>query len=119
MLDHVNIPVRNLSISKPFYDQVLKTLSYQCFGLFGDTVGYGKDNWIFGLREAKSNVTKSHVAFVATSVDQVNAFYQAAMTAGGIDNGEPGNRKEYGANYYAAYVLDPDGHNIEAVYRGR
>ena len=59
-----------------------------------------------------------HVAFAAERRDQVDAFHAAALTAGGVDNGEPGPRPRYSAGYYGAFVLDPDGHNIEAVYHG-
>ena len=60
-----------------------------------------------------------HAAFAADRRDQVDAFYDAAIAAGGRDNGAPGLRPEYSDDYYGAFVLDPDGHNIEAVYHGR
>lgn len=58
-----------------------------------------------------------HLAFAADSIEQVNAFHAAALAAGGIDNGAPGRRPEYSSHYYGAFVLDPDGHNVEAVHR--
>ncbi len=61
---------------------------------------------------------KTHIAFAASSKEQVDGFYNEALKAGGQDNGEPGTRDNYGPHYYAAFVLDPDGHNIEVVYRG-
>jgi catechol 2,3-dioxygenase-like lactoylglutathione lyase family enzyme len=120
MLDHVTIGVSNIERSKAFYDKSLKPLGIErVFGegdIFG---GYGMNKkaffWI-GLRD--SVMSAAHVAFVAKDRAAVAAFYAAALAAGGRDNGAPGLRPRYHENYYGAFVLDPDGHNIEAVYRG-
>ena len=77
-------------------------------------VGYGRDHPVFWLTEAESNVPL-HVAFSARSRAEVDAFYKAALAAGGRDNGGPGLRPEYTPTYYAAFVLDPDGTNVESV----
>ena len=126
MLDHVGIPVSDFMRSKAFYMHVLAPLGY---GLVlevsseetGGTsqAGFGAGNrpqfWIGTGTPLKGRV---HFAFVAKSRDAVRAFYDAAMKAGGKDNGAPGLRPHYHENYYGAFVLDPDGHNIEAVYHG-
>ena len=70
----------------------------------------------FQRPEHLAPITPVHIAFTARSRDEVNAFYEAAIAAGGKDFGAPGVRPEYHANYYGAFVLDPDGHNVEAVY---
>jgi catechol 2,3-dioxygenase-like lactoylglutathione lyase family enzyme len=117
MLDHVTIGVSNIQRSKAFYDKALMPLDIERLYAEGDTfAGYGIDRkaffWI-GLRE--SAITGVHIAFAARDRAVVNAFHAAALAAGGRDNGAPGLRPRYHANYYGAFVLDPDGHNIEAV----
>jgi catechol 2,3-dioxygenase-like lactoylglutathione lyase family enzyme len=123
MLDHVGIPVSDYARSKAFYGSVLKALGY---GLVlevssnetgGDSqAGFGAGGkpqfWIGSGKPIKGRV---HFAFVAKSRAQVEAFYDAALKAGGTENGAPGLRPHYHENYYGAFVLDPDGHNIEAV----
>jgi predicted lactoylglutathione lyase len=83
-----------------------------------DGIGYGQDHPVFWIDRFHPHSAKQHTAFGAKSRTEVDAFYAAALKAGGIDNGGPGLRKQYGHGYYAAFVLDPDGNNIEAVYRG-
>ena len=117
MLDHVSIGVSDIERSKAFYDQALKPLGIE--RLYAeDGFGYGQDRkaffWI-GLREASQ--TGSHVAFATEDRETVDRFHQAALAAGGRDNGKPGLRPHYHEDYYGAFVLDPDGHNIEAVCR--
>jgi catechol 2,3-dioxygenase-like lactoylglutathione lyase family enzyme len=127
MLDHTGLKVSNTSRSKEFYDAALKPMGYEVImeipkertnGIV--VIGYGvppkPDFWI---SEGKPNDPKIHVAFRAESHQQVNAFYEAALQAGGTDNGAPGPRPHYHENYYGAFVLDPDGHNIEAVCHDR
>jgi len=80
-------------------------------------VGFGENTWSFGLEQTGDSVPAIHLAFIAESRDAVQSFYQTALAANGRDNGQPGLREQYGANYYAAYILDPDGHNVEAVCR--
>ena len=117
MLDHVTFFVTDLERSRAFYDRALRPLGLA--RITGDDhafAGYGVPGtgyfWIGRRAEAQ---TSAHVAFAAADRATVDAFYAAAITAGGRDNGKPGLRSQYQANYYGAFVLDPDGHNIEAV----
>jgi catechol 2,3-dioxygenase-like lactoylglutathione lyase family enzyme len=119
MLDHVTIGVENIERSQRFYDLALRPLGVA--RLYGDGnrfAGYGVDPkaffWI-GIRNIAQ--TGSHIAFAADDRATVDRFYEAAIAAGGRDNGPPGIRTHYDPNYYGAFVFDPDGHNIEAVCR--
>lgn len=116
MLDHVGVPVSDFERSKRFYAEALSPLGYELimqptvsaagFGLRGKPdfwIGQGQTGQAF------------HIAFAAEDRATVDAFYEAAITAGGRDNGGPGVRPHYHASYYGAFVLDPDGNNIEAV----
>jgi catechol 2,3-dioxygenase-like lactoylglutathione lyase family enzyme len=119
MLDHVSLGVRDFEQSKKFYDEALRPLGIERLYAEGPTAaGYGAGRkaffWI-GQRDASQ--TGTHVAFVAEDRETVDRFYQTALAAGGRDNGAPGLRPHYHANYYGAFVLDPDGHNVEAVCR--
>jgi catechol 2,3-dioxygenase-like lactoylglutathione lyase family enzyme len=121
MLDHVTLGVTNLERSKAFYDSALKPLGIAPLFERPTYVGYGEGQrpyfWI-GLRPEMTSPdasTGAHVAFTSTDRATVDAFYEAALAAGGRDNGAPGVRSHYHPNYYGAFVLDPDGHNIEAV----
>lgn len=116
MLDHIGIGVRDVKKSREFYTAALKPLG---IGLLMDmdvACGFGSDGkpyfW-FGV--ANTPPAHTHVAFAAKDRKTVDAFYAAAMAAGAKDNGPPGIRAHYHPNYYGAFVLDPDGHNIEAV----
>jgi catechol 2,3-dioxygenase-like lactoylglutathione lyase family enzyme len=119
MLDHVTIGVSDIGQSKKFYDQALHPLGIA--RLYGDGerfAGYGvkpKAFFWIGLRGIPQ--TGAHIAFAAPDRATVDRFYQEAIAAGGRDNGQPGIRPNYHADYYGAFVLDPDGHNIEAVCR--
>ncbi|WP_298357292.1 VOC family protein [uncultured Litoreibacter sp.] len=118
MIDHMNLPVTNVHDARGFYDAVLATLGVAMVAEDGDAVGYGaQQEWSFGLVPATGAIEPLHVGFSAASVAEVDAFHAAALAAGGTCNGAPGDRPQYGAGYYAAYILDPDGHNIEAVIR--
>lgn len=117
MLDHVTIGVTNIEKSKRFYDQALHPLGIERLYAEGEGfAGYGANEiaffWI-GLRDNLQ--TGSHIAFTARDRQTVDKFYEAALAAGGRNNGPPGLRAHYHENYYGAFVLDPDGHNIEAV----
>jgi catechol 2,3-dioxygenase-like lactoylglutathione lyase family enzyme len=117
MIDHVVIAVTNLDSAKEFYKAALAPLGYE-IGLAGDWgVGFKSAQGVpdFWLHSAETVTTPTHVAFQAESRNLVDAFYEAAIAAGGKDNGEPGLRPYYHETYYAAFVLDADGHNIEAV----
>jgi catechol 2,3-dioxygenase-like lactoylglutathione lyase family enzyme len=119
MLDHVTIGVSDFERAKTFYDRALRPLGIERLYHDGKTfAGYGANRkaffWI-GVREAIQ--TGAHVAFAAPDRPTVDVFYAEALAAGGRDNGKPGLRPHYHADYYGAFVLDPDGHNIEAVCR--
>lgn len=120
MIDHVTIKVSNLERSRQFYEKAFEPLDYQlAFGK--EKVFYAFDlgkGFLFEIAQhaSKENLTSVHVAFRAPSQEKVKAFYQSALAAGGIDNGAPGPRPNYTENYYACFILDPDGHNIEAMF---
>ena len=119
MLDHVSLGVSDIERSRKFYDQALAPLGIERLYAEGETTsGYGAGRkaffWI-GLRAPSQ--TGSHVAFATEDRETVDRFHQAALAAGGRDNGKPGLRPHYHEDYYGAFVLDPDGHNIEAVCR--
>jgi catechol 2,3-dioxygenase-like lactoylglutathione lyase family enzyme len=115
MIAHTSIAVSDYRQSKAFYEKALEPLGYRSNMEYGEAAGFndGKntDFWI----SRQKTVVPAHVAFEASSSAQVEAFYRAAMAAGGKDNGEPGYR-DYWPGYYAAFVHDPDGNNIEAVW---
>jgi catechol 2,3-dioxygenase-like lactoylglutathione lyase family enzyme len=112
MIEHISLRCRNSRSSRKFYEKALAPLGYQVDLEYGDSYGFiqgGRhDFWV-----TKGKVgTPIHLAFHADATSAVDGFYRAAIAAGGKDNGPPGIREEYG---YAAFVLDPDGHNVEAV----
>ncbi|WLQ16319.1 VOC family protein [Hahella aquimaris] len=116
MFDHVVFGVSDYTVSKAFYLKVLKPLGVTIVqeGPLGIELSTdGKSSLC--LFETKEKPAHLHLAFIAKNRQQVADFYQAAMEAGGRDNGVPGLRPKYHANYYAAFIIDPDGHNIEAV----
>ena len=121
VIDHVTVGVRDLEQSRQFYRAALAPLGFEPFG-----------PWRGGVREITFGVEGGddfaisleypvgagvHLAFAAERREQVDAFYQAALAAGGRDNGAPGERPEYSPGYYGAFVFDPDGNNVEAVHR--
>jgi catechol 2,3-dioxygenase-like lactoylglutathione lyase family enzyme len=113
MLDHVTIPVSDVDASRRFYEPALDGLGVKVAHEAPGFVLFGNEDGHFGLRQ-KEQVLPIHVAF-RTDRPGVDAFYASAIAAGGKDNGAPGIRPDYHAHYYAAFVHDPDGHNIEAV----
>lgn len=124
MLDHIGFSVADLSLSKAFYERSLAPLGY---GLVMEVTaeqsggsahaGFGPAGrpvfWIGDHGPKPSG--RLHIAFAAVDRRAVDAFHAAALAAGGVDNGAPGLRSHYHPNYYGAFVLDPDGHNVEAV----
>ncbi|MFY9269626.1 MAG: VOC family protein [Candidatus Manganitrophaceae bacterium] len=126
MIDHAGINVSNLALSKQFYKSALAPLGYLIRLELESTVGYGTKNpnpgddpdGDFWISKGDPFVPRSHIAFHASSRDQVVAFYEAALAAGARDNGAPGLCPEYHKSYFAAFVFDPDGYNIEAVFHG-
>jgi catechol 2,3-dioxygenase-like lactoylglutathione lyase family enzyme len=119
MLDHVSIGVADLSRAKKFYDAVLRPLGYHCVMEAGGSLGYGPAAagfWVSAVAHPVPPDADSglHFCFLAPTRQSVDAFYAAALANGGRDNGKPGLRADYGDNYYAAFVVDPDGFRIEA-----
>ena len=118
MLDHVGFAVNDYARSKAFYEQALAPLGLTLLmEPVGQAAGFGRGgNPVFWI-ETHGRVPKGrlHVAFAADDRATVDAFHAAALAAGGTDNGPPGERPIYHRDYYGAYVLDPDGNNIEAV----
>lgn len=117
MYDHIGLRVADLNTSVRFYEAALGGLGYAVCSLDASTAGLGpKDNPILWLYQSTTAIQGgAHVAFRAADHASVNAFHAAGVKAGGCDNGAPGIREDYSANYYAAFLLDPDGNNIEAV----
>jgi catechol 2,3-dioxygenase-like lactoylglutathione lyase family enzyme len=121
-IDHVKLPVADLDASRAFYLAALAPLGYRLVWDTEPTLGFGtgdggEDDEPFALERDDRPKRGTHVAFTASSPAQVDEFHTAAVAAGGRDNGAPGERP-YGGFYYAAFVFDPDGHNIEVVYHG-
>ena len=115
MLDHVSLKVSDPQRSMAFYDAALKPLGLSKLMEGGPLfAGYGDVRPFFWVGKG-DGAGGTHVAFGAKDRTTVDAFYQAAIAAGGRDNGPPGVRAHYHPNYYAAFVLDPDGNNVEAV----
>lgn len=123
MIDHTGVSVSDYVRSRDFYRLALAPIGYALLmeipaAVTGhtDVAGFGEppkpDFWI---SQGEPNRPALHVAFRVSTRAQVDAFWQAALAAGGIDNGAPGLRPHYHSDYYGAFVLDPDGHNIEAV----
>ena len=118
MIDHFGIKVKNLEASKLFYQKTLAPLVYKIAFDIPQAVSFAEprnadptgDFWLnVGQQEPE------HFAFSAQNEEEVEAFYQAALAAGGKDNGAPGERSQYHPGYYAAYIIDPDGNNVEVV----
>jgi catechol 2,3-dioxygenase-like lactoylglutathione lyase family enzyme len=119
MIAHVSIGVRDLARARRFYDATLTPLGYSCLYPGDAGLGYGTkeaDFWLNGTEHPVPPDDRSglHICFAAPDRASVDAFHQAALQAGGKDNGKPGLRTDYGPNYYAAFAVDPDGYRIEA-----
>jgi catechol 2,3-dioxygenase-like lactoylglutathione lyase family enzyme len=112
MLDHIGYSVSDLAKARAFYGAALAPLGIEALHEIAPEQTGGADAWIGTGPKLAPGV---HVAFAADSRAMVDAFYKAALAAGGADNGAPGIRPHYHENYYGAFVRDPDGHNIEAV----
>ena len=119
MIAHVTLHVSDYETSKSFYETTLLPLGYVLSKDFSDASvsGFksGEGNHDFWINADGAKQT-THVAFEARSKEEVQSFYNAALEAGGTDNGASGYREDYGPGYYAAFILDPDGHNIEAAF---
>jgi catechol 2,3-dioxygenase-like lactoylglutathione lyase family enzyme len=122
-IDHTSLSVSDFAAAKAFYSAALKPLGISVLMEFpkavtgsADVAGLGCNGKpFFWLAAGGKTTPKVHIAFAASSRAEVDAFYQAAIAAGGKDNGKPGIRTEYHPTYYGAFVLDADGHNVEAV----
>jgi catechol 2,3-dioxygenase-like lactoylglutathione lyase family enzyme len=118
-IDHVTLRVRDLAVSRAFYEAALEPLGVKVLGV-GDDVVFGPDGAEdFALAQGDPPSGPLHLAFLADGREQVDAFHRAALAAGGQDNGAPGLRPHYHPGYYGAYVIDPDGNNVEAVFHDR
>jgi catechol 2,3-dioxygenase-like lactoylglutathione lyase family enzyme len=117
MIDHTGINVSNFENSKEFYIKALAPLGYQLLKEFGDSIaGFGIDGEAdFWMMRGEVHTPRIHIAFRTQTREIVREFYTAALEIGGGDNGGLGLRTHYHPNYYAAFILDPDGHNIETV----
>ena len=117
MFDHLGLDVANFAKSSTFYLAALKPLGILRTNGGDDWISFGRNRrpQLF-LEAGGATLPRLHLAFEAATHAQVRAFYRAAMKTGGTDNGRPGLRRNYHPNYYAAFVFDPDGHNVEAVY---
>jgi len=122
-IDHAKLPVSDLAITRSFYLAALAPLGWRLVTdaapavLHFGTGDGGEDHEPIAFERVGAPIARCHIAFLATSREQVGSFHAAAVAAGGSDNGPPGERP-YGPRYYAAFVIDPDGHNLEAVYKG-
>lgn len=121
MLDHVILDVADLDASRAFYERALAPLGIAVVMEFDDRAGFGPESgrphfWVVGRGAPAARGV--HVAVAAPDREAVAGFHRAALAAGGRDNGAPGLRPQYHSSYYGAFVLDPDGNNIEAVHHG-
>jgi len=116
VIDHLTLTVKDLASARAFYAQALAPLGYRVVMEFGSTCAFGAEGkpslW---LAEGEAPTSPLHLALVAGGRSEVDLFHREALKAGGRDNGAPGLRTQYHPSYYAAFVFDPDGHNLEAV----
>jgi catechol 2,3-dioxygenase-like lactoylglutathione lyase family enzyme len=118
MFDHIGLNVRDYAASRAFYERALEPLGYRVAMDMSqhNAVAFGTDEKpVFWVVQREPYGTGTHVAFDCEERATVDAFHEAALAAGGSDNGEPGIREHYHPTYYGAFVLDPDGNNVEAV----
>ena len=117
MYDHIGLKVSDLAKSVRFYTGALEALGFECCSHNASSAGFGPEGapalWLYPQKNAKGAGT--HVAFRATSRAAVDDFHKSGVAGGGRDNGAPGVRADYGPKYYAAFLIDPDGNNVEAV----
>jgi len=119
MFNHVSIGVSDIARTRRFYDAALQPLGYRCLNEAAASLGYGDEAVGLWIGAAKRPVPADeasglHFCFTAPTRQSVDAFHAAALRNGGRDNGRPGLREDYGPDYYAAFVVDPDGYRIEA-----
>ncbi len=115
-IDHISVPVKDLRAARKFYGAALGAIGMKINMDVGEAFGMGsRDQKIFWLARDKKAGGGGHYAFAVEHPEEVDAFYEAAIEAGGQDNGKPGPRPNYGPNYYAAFVRDKEGNNVEVV----
>lgn len=119
MLNHISIGVKDIARTRKFYDAALKPLGYSLKSDGETSLGYGDKAVALWISKSERPVKADdasglHVCFDAASRKAVDEFHKAALAAGGKDNGKPGLRADYGPDYYAAFVVDPDGYRLEA-----
>ena len=119
MIDHISIGVRSVAETRRFYDRILEPLGYRALSESPGSLGYGNGGIQLWMSETQRPVVADdksglHFCFTAPTRKSVEAFHAAALAAGGRDNGPPGLRADYGPDYYAAFVVDPDGYRLEA-----
>lgn len=119
MINHISIGVRDVARAKAFYDAALKPLGFTCLSASETSLGYGRDAVALWISQTDKPVKADkasglHICFDAATRKSVDQFHKAALAHGGGDNGKPGLRKDYGPDYYAAFVIDPEGYRLEA-----
>lgn len=117
LFDHVALPVRDIARSRAFYEGALRPFGVKVVESPAG-LGFALGDQDFWIGEGDVAAGSVHIAFAAPDRETVDAFHAAAVEAGGVDNGRPGLRPRYHSGYYAAFVLDPDGNNVEAVFHG-
>jgi predicted lactoylglutathione lyase len=117
MIDHFNLPVTDPERSSLFYEGILEPLGYRFIMVDGFAIGFGVESWEFGIIATDPPFPKMHLAFEAISRQDVDRFFEAGVRTGAQSNGGPGLRPQYDPDYYATFVFDADGHNVEAVCR--
>ena len=115
MIDHMTLTVRDVKKTTAFYEKALAPLGYRALMKYQEFTGFGDKKPEFWIKPGKTPTQPMHIAFRATSREAVDAFHEAALRAGGTDEGKPGPRPHYHPDYYGAFVIDPDGHPVEAV----
>ncbi len=119
MIDHITFRVSDVEKSKKFYEKTFSPLDYKVtFGKENVFHAFDIGNGLFEIMQSEDNkvLTKTHIALRVNDKKLVDAFYEAGFEAGGKDNGKPGSRPDYTPTYYAAFIFDPDGHNIEVMF---
>lgn len=116
MIAHAELPVSNYRKAKAFYKKALKPIGYRQNLENGEAAGFMEGGQTSFWITKKEQVVPGHIAFEVKSKEEVNDFYETAIAAGAQNNGKPGYRKAYWVGYYAAFVLDADGNNVEVVY---
>ncbi|HTV95423.1 MAG TPA: VOC family protein [Steroidobacteraceae bacterium] len=123
MINHMSIGVRSLARAKAFYDPVLAAIGYRCLSEDAGSLGYGASSAAFWVLRTERPMPANpesglHICFNAPNGDAVKRFHAAGLANGGQDNGKPGLRTDYGPDYFAAFLVDPEGYRLEAHSKG-